>query len=112
MPLGDAGQGRRIRRALEVREDSRTPQPDDSGAARPWRGRMPSGPNPEAARGASTGIEFLERDTSAPVRTFDQIAQDKNLDFIIRCDEELPKTLLTDPCLRTSPRSSQINVLT
>ncbi len=30
-------------------------------------------------------------------RTFDQIAQDKNLDFIIRCDEELPKTLLTDP---------------
>ncbi len=30
-------------------------------------------------------------------RTFDQIAQDKNLDFIIRCDEELPETLLTDP---------------
>ncbi|MBV9333420.1 MAG: response regulator, partial [Candidatus Eremiobacteraeota bacterium] len=30
-------------------------------------------------------------------RTFDQIAQDKKLDFIIRCDEELPKTLLTDP---------------
>ncbi|HEY2473730.1 MAG TPA: HAMP domain-containing protein [Candidatus Cybelea sp.] len=29
-------------------------------------------------------------------RTFDQIAQDKNLDFIIRCDEDLPKTLLTD----------------
>ena len=25
-------------------------------------------------------------------RTFDQIAQDKNLDFIIRCDEELPET--------------------
>ena len=30
-------------------------------------------------------------------RTFDQIAQDKSLDFIIRCDEELPKILLTDP---------------
>ncbi|HEV3092362.1 MAG TPA: HAMP domain-containing protein [Candidatus Cybelea sp.] len=30
-------------------------------------------------------------------RTFDQIAQDKNLDFIIRCDEDLPKTVLTDP---------------
>ena len=30
-------------------------------------------------------------------RTFDQIAQDKNLRFIIRCDEELPKSLLTDP---------------
>ncbi len=30
-------------------------------------------------------------------RTFDQIAQDKNLDFIIRRDEDLPKALLTDP---------------
>ncbi|HET6275066.1 MAG TPA: HAMP domain-containing protein [Candidatus Cybelea sp.] len=30
-------------------------------------------------------------------RTFDQIAQDKSLDFIIRCDEGLPKVLLTDP---------------
>ena len=30
-------------------------------------------------------------------RTFDQIAQDKNLDFIIRSDEGLPETLRTDP---------------
>ncbi|HEY6484999.1 MAG TPA: HAMP domain-containing protein [Candidatus Cybelea sp.] len=30
-------------------------------------------------------------------RTFDQIAQDKQLDFIIRCDNDLPQTLLTDP---------------
>jgi HAMP domain-containing protein/CheY-like chemotaxis protein/signal transduction histidine kinase len=30
-------------------------------------------------------------------RTFDQIAQDKNLDFIIRSDEDLPDTLRTDP---------------
>ncbi len=30
-------------------------------------------------------------------RTFDQIAHDKNLEFIISCDERLPKSLLTDP---------------
>ncbi len=30
-------------------------------------------------------------------RTFNQIAQDKNLDFIIRADEDLPESLLTDP---------------
>ncbi len=43
---GDAAQGRRIRRALEVHEDSRTP-----------RG---------AAGGASTAVELLTRDTSSP----------------------------------------------
>jgi len=43
--LVDAGQGRRIRRALEVREDSRTQH--------------------GAARGASTGIELAIRDTSS-----------------------------------------------
>ncbi|HZY98227.1 MAG TPA: HAMP domain-containing protein [Candidatus Baltobacteraceae bacterium] len=30
-------------------------------------------------------------------RTFNQIAIDKNLDFIIRCDEELPEAVFTDP---------------
>ncbi|MBV8721383.1 MAG: response regulator, partial [Candidatus Eremiobacteraeota bacterium] len=30
-------------------------------------------------------------------RTFNQIAVDKNLDFIIRCDEDLPDSVLTDP---------------
>jgi HAMP domain-containing protein/signal transduction histidine kinase/CheY-like chemotaxis protein len=30
-------------------------------------------------------------------RTFNQIAVDKNLDFIIRCDEDLPEAVLTDP---------------
>ncbi|HTU83220.1 MAG TPA: HAMP domain-containing protein [Candidatus Acidoferrales bacterium] len=41
-------------------------------------------------------IEFAQIQDEVE-RTFNQIAQDKNLDFIIRCDEDLPDTLLTDP---------------